>query len=105
MPLSAKCCREESDDGILTRQNVALLELDTLGGPGALDLVVVLGMVRPLAGHQKRDRFTQTSLLEMGTESWTILPISLTLALRTFSFSAAEASRSFFSFSMSAGTR
>ena len=32
---------------MLTRENVALLELDALGGPGPLDLVVVLLIVRP----------------------------------------------------------
>lgn len=51
-----------------------------------------------------RAGFGRTSLLEMGTESWTMLPISLTLALSSFSFSAAWASSSFFCVSMSAGT-
>jgi hypothetical protein len=89
---------------VLTRENVALLKGDALRGPCSLDGVVVLFMVRLRQVFENRAGSARTSLLEMGTESWTMLPIILTLALRSFSFSAAEARRSFFSFSRSAET-
>jgi hypothetical protein len=86
---------------VLTGQDVALLEGDALGRPGALNPVVILLMVRSQPALDNRSS-GQTSLLETGTDSWTMLPISRTLAFKSFSFSAAEAIRSFFSFSRSA---
>lgn len=89
---------------MLTRENVALLKSDALGHPGALDSVVVLLVVRPQQVLKDRIGSALTSLSETGTDSWTMLPMVLTLAFSSFSFSAAEASRSFFSFSRSAET-